>query len=241
MKNVLRTLIVIAVVIISSCSQGNKEKQNMEGVHEVVVKEVLQAKAYTYLKVIFNGNDQWIAVSKIEAQPGEKYYFKDYMDMQYFESKDLGRVFESVFFVEVFVSDIKDLKTAEKPMMHGGHMGGEIKGERPNIEKQEISISPAEGGITIAELFTNKDKYNGKKVIIRGKVVKANMGIMNTNWYHLQDGTNADEKFDITISSLEENIAEGDTVTFEGTVVLDKDFGYGYLYDVLVEDAKKIE
>jgi hypothetical protein len=54
---------------------------------------------------------------------------------------------------------------------------------------------------------------------------------------HIQDGTEANGKFDMTITTLE-NVAIGDMVTFTGKVVVDKDFGAGYVYEVLVEEAK---
>jgi hypothetical protein len=33
----------------------------------------------------------------------------------------------------------------------------------------------------------------------------------------------------------------GDIVTLEGKIVLDQDFGYGYKYELLMEDAKIIK
>jgi len=63
---------------------------------------------------------------------------------------------------------------------------------------------------------------------------------MNTNWIHLQDGTESDGKFDLTATCLE-NLNVGDIVTLEGKITLDKDLGYGYFYEVLLEDAKIVK
>jgi hypothetical protein len=62
---------------------------------------------------------------------------------------------------------------------------------------------------------------------------------MEKNWFHIQDGTSNEGEFDLTITSLEEEIKLDEVITFEGTIVLNKDFGYGYKYDILLEDAVK--
>jgi hypothetical protein len=108
---------------------------------------------------------------------------------------------------------------------------------KPEATQNEVKVEAAEGGITIAELFANREKYNGKKVLIKGEVVKANLEIMNKNWFHIQDGTADGENFDLTITSLENDIEVGSIVTFEGMIILNKDFGHGYSYEVLMEDA----
>ena len=60
---------------------------------------------------------------------------------------------------------------------------------------------------------------------------------MKKNWIHIQDGTEFDGKFDLTITTDQE-VKVGDKISVEGNVHLDKDFGFGYFYDVIVEDAK---
>ena len=59
---------------------------------------------------------------------------------------------------------------------------------------------------------------------------------MNKNWVHLQDGTKDGDNFDLVITTLDA-VNTGDVVIFEGVVTLDKDFGSGYFYEVIVEDA----
>jgi len=106
--------------------------------------------------------------------------------------------------------------------------------------KAEVNVEPAEGGITVAELFKNKNNYSGKIVKIKGKVTKVNEGIMGKNWIHLQDGTEFEGEFDLTSTS--DLLPEVETIiTLEGTVSLDKDFGYGYTYKVMLEEAKIIK
>jgi len=59
---------------------------------------------------------------------------------------------------------------------------------------------------------------------------------MDKNWIHLQDGTEHDGKFDLTVTS-DITADTGEVYTFEGTIALDKDFGFGYFYEIIMEDA----
>jgi hypothetical protein len=107
-------------------------------------------------------------------------------------------------------------------------------------EKQDISVEKTEGVTTIAALYSDLKKFNGATVRVRGKVTKVNLAIMNKNWIHLQDGTEFDGQFDLTITT--DLIFEvGSIVTIEGKIALDKDFGYGYSYKALLEEGKIIQ
>lgn len=103
-------------------------------------------------------------------------------------------------------------------------------------------IVKAEGGQTIAEVFADKDQLAGKPVVFRGKVVKSNPGILGKNWIHVRDGSGTDGSNDITVTTVSAQPNVGDTVLVAGAVVLNKDYGMGYRYDVIIEDATvKIE
>ncbi len=133
-------------------------------------------------------------------------------------------------------------EVAEQPagMMGNQGMTGAAKMEAPKLEREELTIEPVQGGVTLAELFTNKKDYSGKTVKIKGKVTKVNPEIMGKNWIHIQDGTMSDGQFDLTITS--DFVPEiGSILTLEGKIALDKDFGYGYTYQVLMEEAKIVQ
>ena len=98
-----------------------------------------------------------------------------------------------------------------------------------------VKVDLAEGAIPIAELMNNRGQYEGKLVKVTGKCVKVNSEIMGRNWVHLQDGSG--ENFDLTITT-DENIEVGSVVTVEGTIALNKDFGAGYRYEVIMEEAR---
>jgi hypothetical protein len=98
-------------------------------------------------------------------------------------------------------------------------------------------IQKAEGGRTIAEVFADKDQLAGETIVFRGKVVKVNAGIMGKNWLHVRDGSGAEGSNNLTVTTIEVLPNVGDTVLVSGVLELNKDFGMGYQYDVIIEDA----
>jgi len=104
------------------------------------------------------------------------------------------------------------------------------------------NIAKAEGGKTVAEVYADKDKLAGQKVSVRGKVVKTVHDVMGKNWVHVQDGSGVEGTSDLTVTTKAELPQVGDLVVISGTVAANKDFGMGYMYPVIVEDAElKIE
>ncbi|MCK9373198.1 MAG: hypothetical protein M0P91_08365 [Sulfuricurvum sp.] len=110
---------------------------------------------------------------------------------------------------------------------------------KPIEMKSQTKAAPqaAKGTTTVADLFAKKQELNGKSVVIKGNVVKVSDGIMGKSWIHIQDGTGGKETSDIVFTSSTQTATVGDHVTAKGTVAIDKDFGYGYFYSVIVEDA----
>ncbi len=195
--------------------------------HKVVAGEVLNTDKYTYVNVEENGEKYWVAISKRDVEEGETYYFKGGLLKKNFYSREFDRTFETVYLVSQFW---------QQPTGGGSALAEAMAqsqgGETPNLEVG--NIEPTEGAIALKELFDNKEKYNGKTVKVTGKCVKANPMIMNRNWIHVQDGSV--DGVDLTITTAE-NIPLGAVVTMEGTIALDKDFGAGYRYDVIMEGA----
>ena len=109
--------------------------------------------------------------------------------------------------------------------------------EAPMATVDLAGITRAAGGKTVAEVFAEKNSLAGKPIILRGKVVKTNANIMGKNWLHVRDGTGVEGSNDLTVTTTGTLPSVGDTVLLTGPVVLDKDFGMGYQYDVLIEDA----
>ncbi len=234
MRSKLFFISIILSLFFFACSD-EKEAPQAENTQQagtkVTVEEVVQANNYTYLRVDQNGEEKWMAVNKQEVEEGATLYYLSGLEMKNFESKDLGRTFESILFVQN-ISD-KPINMPPAAMMQTQQPHSNVKPEAAS----NISVEAVKDGITIGELFANKDKYAGKVVKIRGQVVKANPGIMDRNWFHIQDGTGDEENYDLTITT--KDMADlNDIVTFEGKVTLNKDFGSGYAYDIIIEEAK---
>jgi hypothetical protein len=220
---------IIAFILFVSCSQAQKSPHDQANIHKFVVDEVLQTTSYTYLLANENGAMQWLAMPRIEAAAGEVYYYTEGAEMKDFKSTELDRTFSSVLFLGG-VQGAESIQAASTPPVNPPSPGG----------PQKITVAPTDGGITIKELFANKSNYSGKKVTIKGKVVKYNGGIMGKNWIHLQDDTEHDGENDLTVTT--DMVAKvGDTIIVEGIIVLDKDLGAGYFYKVIMEEAKIIE
>lgn len=67
--------------------------------NEGTVLQNIKAAGYSYLEVQQNGQSRWLAVTQMEAAPGDVVRYEDGMEMKNFHSKTLQRTFPSVLFV----------------------------------------------------------------------------------------------------------------------------------------------
>jgi len=225
------TYAILTVFVLQGRGQDSTAyNDNHPTVHRIAVKDVIQTTSYTYIQAEENDALQWIAIPKMEATVGETYYFHGGMEMRDFKSKELDRTFDSILFLNGLINP---------EVVEGGKTVLNVSAQKTKTaeEKSGISIDPVEGGITIAELFSNKEKYANKIVRIKGKVTKFNSRIMGKNWIHLQDGTSSSGEFDLTATSADE-VSIGDIVTIEGVITIDKDFGAGYYYNIIMENGR---
>jgi len=226
------TLLLLSITLLLSCESKKKDyaplSKNMAQ-NEVTVNEVQQTAGYTYLLVQESNQEFWLAVTKTEVKVGEKIYFTEAMEMNDFESKELNKVFDRIFFVDQISKKPIDVETKKAEL---------VAKQQEGIQKllDSIKISPVSGGYSIGDLYTNAEKFNKQIVKVRGQVVKVNMDIMDRNWVHLMDGTKGENRSDLTFTT-KDVVKVGDTVTFEGTLALDREFGAGYVYPLIVEDA----
>ena len=237
---------LILVVVFSSCVKNKNGQLNQEQTAAVgnsfEVAEVVQGSTYTYIKAKENSGEKWMAVSKQEVQTGEVYFYSEGLPMQNFHSKEIDRTFDEIYFVsEISKTPIKKGEMGAGAMGGMGAMGGtateqQHEGKVGTEQNGSIAVEKSAGEITIAQVFANRSGYSGKEIEIKGVVVKVNKEVMGKNWIHIQDGTSDNGNFDLTITSAD--VAEvNDEVTVKGKITLNKDFGYGYSYEVIMEDA----
>jgi len=239
---VKRYLVVVAVVLIFAsflfavdervtAAEAAKPAAQQSG----KVLEVLNASNYTYLRVDTGKEKLWLAGPTIQVKAGDRVFFPQGMPMPGFQSKALGRTFDLIYFVD---SIDREGATPAKGALPPGHpqtapgAGGTVT---PKMDFSKIT-KPA-GGKTVAEIFQEKKQLSGKKISVRGKVVKFSEQIMGKNWIHLNDGTVKEGGEDLTITTKAKSKI-GDTVLVRGVVVTDKDLGSGYHYAVIIEDAE---
>lgn len=208
-----------------------------DNIHSVTVKKVLEAEKYLYLYVSENNHDFWIASRKLPVNIGETYFYKRALLKTNFESKEHNKVFDTIYLVSSLVKANHGMNTGSNMASRSKNNGVDYKNDS-NKSKDPIKITPQEGSISIAKLVDNKKQYEGKTVQITGKCTKINPKIMNRNWIHLKDGSKDD--FDLVVTS-DEFVPEGSQVTMKATVTLDKDFGAGYKYDLILENGQIIK
>jgi hypothetical protein len=223
-------LSIITILLVIACSEEkNQNLDEMEALknepHIAKVIDKIPAKGYTYLQVSENKEEFWIAVPTMEIEVGETVYFSKYMIMQDFKSENIDRSFDEILFVE----DARKSSTPDDmKKIHSGAM---------SVEKQDFKIEPLSGGKTIQQIYEDKSSLKGEVVKVKGKVVKFNQQIMKRNWIHIQDGSGEENDYDLVITS-NDLVQVGDIIVAEGKLVVDKDFGAGYFFSVIIEDAK---
>jgi len=213
------------------------------------VVETMNAGQYTYVRVDDGSKKIWAAAPQFAVAVGDKVVVPSGMAMHDFQSKTLGRTFDLVYFVSTIqvvggaaandgaapahgapAHGLTDQGMASHGMPgHGAVTTTPVAVDLSNIKK-------ADGGQTVAELFANKAALVGKDVVLRGRVVKFTPAVMGKNWMHVQDGTGSAGSNDLTVSTSA-TAAVGNTVLVRGKLGTDKDLGFGYHYDIIIEDG----
>ena len=216
----------------STNSQVDFNTPLTEGMHKVVVNEVLPAAKYVYLNVNEGDKQFWVATGKKEIKVGETYYYKRGLLKTNFESKEHNRVFETVYLVTNLVAE-RHGNNADNLNISSSN-SNKTKSTNANIPTNTENVVQQKGSIKIAELLRDPKKYEGKTVQLTGVCTKVNAEIMDRNWIHIKDGSQDD--YDLVITS-DTFVPEGNTFTMKAVVTLNKDFGAGYVYDLVLENG----
>lgn len=200
------------------------------------VVETMDAGSYTYVSLERNGERIWAAGPRTAVSIGDEMTVALDMRMEGFRSESLDREFDAVYFVSSFDAGPAAGGDVAAGNPHSGLAQLDSGADAPPIDLD--SIEKPEGGSRIGELWDRRDSLAGKEVVVRGRVVKYHAAILGRNWLHLQDGSGDPAKgtHDLAVTS-EGSAGVGDLVTVRGVVSLDRDFGAGYLYGLIVENA----
>ena len=195
------------------------------------VLERIDADRYSYLRLKTESGEIWAAVLQAEINNGEEVTIVNPMPMDGFESKTLNRTFERIVFGTVREADGEDaaqlLRQAHSSISNATELG-------------PLKVEKASGpsGRTVEEVFAHSQDLDERKVAVRGRVTRVNAKILGRTWIHLQDGTGDPQAKtnDLAVTS-QDNPSVGDTVLIEGTLRTNKNYGMGYVFPVIVEDA----
>ncbi|HET7502888.1 MAG TPA: hypothetical protein VFK02_17825 [Kofleriaceae bacterium] len=214
------------------------------------VVETMNSGGYTYARLEDGGKQVWVAGPETPLTVGTKIGKVSGMVMSGFKSTTLNRTFDQIYFIGSFdvagatagapagsAPATSGMANPHGPATAGSAMPNPHGAAAPAAAAAGEKIEPAAGGKTVAEIFAGKDALAGKPVVVRGKVVKVNNGILGRNWVHLQDGTGAPGTNDLMVTTSA-TVTRGDVVVARGNLATNKDFGAGYSYPVLVEDAR---
>ena len=197
------------------------------------VVETMDAGGYTYVKVDTGSETLWAAAPQFSVKVGDPVVIPQGMPMKNFHSKTLERDFDLIYFVDSVL--VGGESAAAAKAMPEGHPTIDTAKASESVDLSDVK--PAESGKTVETLYSGKDELAGKEVTLRGKVVKFSPQIMGKNWIHIQDGTGEEGNNDLTVTT-DSTAQIGDTVLVTGVLTKDKDFGYGYQYPLIIEDAK---
>lgn len=217
MKALLAICMIVSSIFVFA---GENAAPHALSVVKGEVLEVRDVESYTYLRLKTKDGETWAAVGRAPVVKGSEVTIENAMVMNNFESKSLKKTFKTIVFGTL-----------------GG--AGAAAAARP-VDIGDVNVARAVGANahTVEEIVTRAAELKDKPVLVRGKIVKYNPGIMGRNWVHLRDGSGMDaaNSNDILVTT-QAQAKVGDVVTVKGTVRNDKDFGAGYSYKVLIEDA----
>ena len=204
-----------------------------------VVLEAMDAGGYTYVQLTVDGKPTWFAGPETPVVAGDTVIVpKRTLPMQNFQSDTLGRTFDVVYFVDSIrktaVGSDADL-TETVLQAHGGATPA-ASNAAPPTDVDLTDIPKADGGVTVAEVFALGKAAAGQDVVLRGRVVKYNANILGKNWLHVRDGSGGEGDNDITVT-CGDTAAVGDMVLVRGKLAADRDLGFNYKFDLLIEDA----
>ena len=196
------------------------------------VVESMDAGGYTYLRLKTPAGDKWAAVTqtKTKIKKGSKATVVNSMDMKNFESPTLKRKFDVIAF------GMLDDGSAPAGMSHGS--------SAPAKDFGPIKVAKAAGpdARTVADVYAQKKALVGKDVVVSGKVVKYNAGIMDRNWAHRRDGSGSDKSGDNDLTVVMKDATElGKVITVRGKIFLNKDLGSMYKFPVSLDEATLVK
>jgi hypothetical protein len=239
---------VLALCGAAGCSRSKPGKATAQAtpqtpassVLEGTVLETLAAPPYSYLRLKTPSGEVWAAVPANDLKVGASVAVTVQIRMEKFESPSLKRTFSPLV-----MGTLGGTPAPGAALPAGAHPmtapAMAVPGT-PAPPDEKVAKAAGADAHTVAELFARSKALANATVTVKGKVVKYNEGIMGKNWIHLRDGSGAAASRDNDLTVTTKDASKlGDVVTVKGVVHVDKDFGMGYTYPVIIEDGKIVK
>jgi len=208
------------------------------------VLETMDSGGYTYVRVDSGDEEIWAAAGQFEVAVGDRVVFPLETPMHDFHSSTLDRDFPLIYFASFIVPEGEAPAMAQPSAMNlpPGHPSLDQGATKPEAAVAAGDFVRPPGATAIADVWADRASLAGKPVTVSGRVVKYNAAILGRNWLHIQDGSGelAAGTNDLTVTTSTD-LAVGDVVTVTGKVAVDQDFGAGYTYTVMIEDADVVK
>ena len=192
------------------------------------ILQIQKVMGYTYLKVDQNGTQKWVTIVNVPVHVGDTIGYDDRLVMKNFKSKALGKTFDEIIFsTKVYLPEKAPQSKSLKAAL-------DIPQKSETVEQ-----APMKEFYTVEEVHRYRKSLAGKTVAVKARVYKVAHQIMKRDWVHLGDGTGNGKAMtdDLVFTATQTDVKAGDSVIAKARIVIDKDFGYGYFYPVLGEDA----
>jgi len=259
MKKLLALLLPLALAVGSSALRADELVPYLDAPIVGTVLDVKDVEHYTYLLLRTQEGEIWAAVTTAPIVKGSRVTIISYSRMDGFESPTLGRTFERIVFGRLADNDVianppgpttpKGAPPPPSDEVHAGVRGHgadphgmaamhAMAGQVPDIEPINLAKPEGPHARTIAQVIAGAAALKDTPVTVRGQVVKFTADVMGKNWAHLRDGTGSatDGTNDVLVVTMSE-AKVGDVVQAKGIVRTDRDFGSGYAYKVLIDEA----
>ncbi|CAE10070.1 hypothetical protein [Wolinella succinogenes] len=213
----MKKLLALSLLLLG-LSLGAKEPI----LHQGIITQVLHGGGYAYLEIDKKGTKHWVAITDMPINPGLEVRFIEELVAENFTSQALQRKFDRL----IFTSSLE----YRTPIPESDHLA---------FIKERVDRSPYQTKETLSvyEVVKNRQNYKDKSVQVRGKIVKISSNILGRDWVHIQDGTGEKEVARIVFTGEASGLKVGEIVTAKGKASLDKDFGSGYIYPIILEES----
>jgi hypothetical protein len=203
------------------------------------VLEFMNSSGYTYLLLEdAAGLKDWVAVPELYIEIGTEVELQPGVQMGEFKSKPLNKTFDRIIFSSGPTEKFNEKRkvNAHKGTDMSAPAPGKKKAEGKIVEGLKVNKAAGDNSYTIAEIFEKRDALQDKTILVSGQVVKVTAGVMDRNWVHIKDGSGENGANKLVVTT-KDSADIGEVVTFSGVFHNNVDFGGGYQYAVILENA----